>query len=73
MLMGHKKSRYLEDFLAYLIIERGLSLNTKISYERDLTDYLTYMETVEEVEVSHIQRDHIQRYLIHLYERQLDN
>lgn len=72
MLMGHKKSRYLEDFLAYLIIERGLSLNTKISYERDLTDYLTYMETVEEVEVSHIQRDHIQRYLIHLYERQLD-
>ncbi len=72
MLMGHKKSRYLEDFLTYLIIERGLSLNTKISYERDLTDYLTYMETVEEVEVSHIQRDHIQRYLIHLYERQLD-
>lgn len=70
--MNQNKKRYLDDFLAYLIVERGLSLNTKVSYERDLSDYLMYMDTVEKVEVLEIEREQIQRYLIYLYERQLD-
>lgn len=32
------------DYLHYLTIERGLSLNTRKSYERDLHQYLTFLE-----------------------------
>ncbi|MFV0557052.1 MAG: site-specific tyrosine recombinase XerD [Enterococcus sp.] len=31
------------DYLHYLTIERGLSINTKKSYERDLAQYLTFL------------------------------
>ncbi|EOH89662.1 site-specific tyrosine recombinase XerD [Enterococcus villorum] len=34
----------IRDYLHYLTIERGLSLNTKNSYERDLAQYLHYLE-----------------------------
>ena len=32
----------LNDYLHYLTIERGLSLNTRKSYERDLAQYLHF-------------------------------
>ncbi|KAF1298099.1 site-specific tyrosine recombinase XerD [Enterococcus sp. JM4C] len=32
------------EYLHYLNIERGLSLNTRMSYERDLTQYLAFLE-----------------------------
>ena len=35
----------LQDFLAYIVIDRGLSLNTKENYERDLRGYLLFIET----------------------------
>lgn len=31
------------DYLHYLTIERGLSQNTRKSYERDLEQYLTFL------------------------------
>lgn len=31
------------DYLHYLAIERGLSLNTRISYERDLNHYFDFL------------------------------
>ena len=34
----------LNDYLHYLTIERGLSLNTRKSYERDLAQYLHFLE-----------------------------
>ncbi len=34
----------LNDYLHYLTIERGLSLNTRKSYERDLEQYLHFLE-----------------------------
>ena len=42
--MNKNYQYYLNDFLAHLLIDRGLSLNTKISYERDLTEYLLYLQ-----------------------------
>lgn len=34
----------LEDYLVFLKIEKGLSLNTVESYKRDITHYLTYLK-----------------------------
>jgi len=35
----------IEDYLHFLTIERGLSLNTRLSYERDLKQYYTFVQT----------------------------
>lgn len=37
-------SSALEDYLVFLKIEKGLSLNTVESYKRDITHYLTYLK-----------------------------
>lgn len=41
---GHKMEEQLLDYLHYLTIERGLSQNTRISYQRDLTQYLEFLK-----------------------------
>ncbi len=38
--------RYVEDFIHFLAVERGLSRNTLAAYERDLGDWLDYLESV---------------------------
>ncbi len=35
---------YVEDYIHYLAVERGLSTNTLAAYERDLGDWLDYLE-----------------------------
>ena len=62
----------LQDFLAYIVIDRGLSLNTKENYERDLRGYLLFIETQNINSIEMIERQHIQHYLIELYERGLN-
>ncbi|MEE0881010.1 MAG: site-specific integrase, partial [Turicibacter sp.] len=62
----------LQDFLAYIVIDRGLSLNTKENYERDLRGYLLFIETQNINSIEMIERQHIQNYLIELYERGLN-
>lgn len=54
------------DYLHYLQIERGLSLNTRSSYERDLKKYLTFLA---EQKISAYQE--IDRYLIMEFLQQL--
>ena len=62
----------LQDFLAYIVIDRGLSLNTKENYERDLRGYLLFIEKQNLNGIEMIERQHIQNYLIELYERGLN-
>jgi len=67
-----KFTNYLEDFLNYLIIDRGLSLNTKENYERDLNRYLQSLETMSLNNMSEVTRNDLQSYLIGLYEAGLN-
>ncbi|MCD5323071.1 MULTISPECIES: site-specific tyrosine recombinase XerD [Pontibacillus] len=56
-----------KDFLHYLQIERGLSRNTLMSYERDLTQYVTFLKNKTALsDVRKIARTHIMQYLHHL-------
>ncbi|MFB0527269.1 MAG: site-specific tyrosine recombinase XerD [bacterium] len=39
-----KNSKLLEEFINYIDVEKGLSKNTKLAYQRDLAQYLKYLE-----------------------------
>ncbi|MFB0527013.1 MAG: site-specific tyrosine recombinase XerD [bacterium] len=39
-----KNSKLLEEFINYIDVEKGLSKNTKLAYQRDLAQYLRYLE-----------------------------
>lgn len=56
---------HLRDFLNYLFIEKKLSDNTIISYENDLSKYITYLENGNITKVNDITRDVILSF-IHL-------
>jgi len=57
----------LQDFIHFMIIEKGLATNTVVSYERDLKHYLLYLEKVEQISaLNDVQRMHIAQFLNHL-------
>jgi len=39
-----KNSELLDEFINYIDVEKGLSKNTKLAYQRDLSQYLAYLE-----------------------------
>lgn len=39
----------LEDFLHFIIVEKGLAENTIVSYRRDLEKYILYLKNVEQI------------------------
>lgn len=52
-------SRMLEQFLAYLRVERGLSVNTVSSYASDLRQFSVYLNGRNIFEIALITRDHV--------------
>lgn len=58
----------LEDYLHFLKIERQLSVNTISSYKRDLTDYISRMESEGLQSISQIDRNSILNHLHRLKE-----
>lgn len=57
----------IKDFIHYVMVERGLSQNTVVSYERDLKSYSLYLtETLHVTDWNHVTRIHIIQYLKHL-------
>ncbi|WP_096188543.1 site-specific tyrosine recombinase XerD [Evansella halocellulosilytica] len=57
----------IQDFIHYLIVEKGLSKNTSEAYKRDLNSYIKYIHKVEEkTNLQHITRESILHYLYHL-------
>lgn len=65
---GDSMRTYLEEYLHYLKIERGLSYNTIVSYERDLNQYLAYLDNRGIHELSQIDRFVIMDFLTFLKE-----
>ncbi|MBD1378698.1 site-specific tyrosine recombinase XerD [Metabacillus arenae] len=53
----------IQDFIHYLIVERGLSRNTIVSYERDLTSYTKFLINQQLSSLNGITRIHIIQFL----------
>ncbi|SEN40944.1 integrase/recombinase XerD [Amphibacillus marinus] len=57
----------LEDFVHYIKIERGLSINTLQSYQRDLKKYLTYLTEQRSIDSwTEVARSDITQFLYHM-------
>lgn len=57
----------LKDFIHFMVVEKGLSKNTITSYERDLKNYLFYIQKVEQMtSLNDLTRVHIVHFLHHL-------
>ena len=60
----------LQDFIHFLIVEKGLAKNTIVSYERDLKSYIKYFRNVEQLKsFNEVERIHIVHFLGHLKEQ----
>lgn len=58
---------HIQDFMHFLIVEKGLAKNTIESYQRDLKNYALYLSKVEEVaELNTVSRVNILQFLGHL-------
>ncbi|MGI5853680.1 MAG: site-specific tyrosine recombinase XerD [Bacillota bacterium] len=55
----------LQNFLAYLAVEKGLAENTVQSYGRDLKNFFTYL-TAKKITLDHVTQTTIISYLLHI-------
>lgn len=54
----------LKDFLHFLVVEKGLAKNTIISYERDLTNYIFFLQEKEQLSsLEQVERMHVLNFL----------
>ncbi|MDQ0213760.1 integrase/recombinase XerD [Oikeobacillus pervagus] len=61
----------LQDFIHFMVVEKGLAKNTVISYERDLKHYIQYLKNVEQLSsLNEVSRVHILQFLNHLKSQQ---
>jgi integrase/recombinase XerD len=63
--MIRTEDRFIEMFLDYLSVERGLSRNTITSYRRDLTSYLKFLESTEKKAIEASSREDIRDFMLH--------
>jgi integrase/recombinase XerD len=56
------EERFLEEFLRYLRVEKGLSANTLEAYRRDVSRYLQVVEDQGITQIADVTRDTVQRY-----------
>ncbi len=57
--------KYVDLFLDYLSVERGLSSNTLVSYRRDLDTYLKFLDSIAKKTVSATSREDIRDFMMH--------
>ncbi len=56
---------FVEDFLNYLSVERGLARNTIASYRLDLTSYVAFLQEKKTASPEQIKRQQITDYMLH--------
>lgn len=54
---------YLSEYVEYLYVERGLSVNTEMAYRRDLVYFISFIESQGIGEFEGITRSHINSYI----------
>jgi integrase/recombinase XerD len=59
---------YLDLFLSYLLVEKGLTRNTLEAYSRDVGGYLTFLEGVGCTEPVQVKPSHVAAFIVHLKE-----
>ena len=57
---------YLDNFLNYLMVEKGLSKNTIESYSRDLQKFITYLEKNNRSDISRVTNLEIMSFLVEI-------
>lgn len=60
----------LSEYLEYLEVEKGLSINTIDAYRRDLSAFLEFCSSKDVEELTQIQRNHLNLYIMDLREKQ---
>lgn len=61
----------LSEYLEFLEVEKGLSVNTVEAYRRDLSDFLSYCETSGAEDFAGISRSLINSYILKLHDQKL--
>ncbi|HEC32558.1 MAG TPA: site-specific tyrosine recombinase XerD [Deltaproteobacteria bacterium] len=61
----------LEQFLYYITVERGLALNTVISYRHDLEQFISFLESIGIKNFKEVKREHLAGYLENLHNKGL--
>ena len=56
-------NKYLEEFLNFLAVERGLARNTLLAYRRDLNKYLAYLKKKSIGDINGISRQEISNFM----------
>ncbi|MFH0880806.1 MAG: site-specific tyrosine recombinase, partial [Lentisphaerota bacterium] len=61
----------LDQFIDYLMLERGLSENTRLAYSTDLNDFVTFLEKKKISSLNAVARRHVLDYLMETQDRGL--
>ena len=56
---------FIEDFLSYLSVERGLANNTLIAYRRDIQKYCEHLGKKDIASTNQVSRKDITEYIYH--------
>jgi len=63
-------TRLVDEFINYLLVERGLAQNTVDAYRRDLLDFIKFLKKIDVDSPDCIERGHISAYLVFLKKKE---
>ncbi len=64
--------QYLSEYLEFVEVEKGLSLNTIMAYRSDLTSFLDYCKVKGITDITHISRNILNSYILILRQRNIN-